>query len=96
MIPVRILLPAQLGLLLLELGDLGLIAFGKVFDHALSVHTAGQTTDDIAAVIQAADIAAAAYSGKGCHNDLSFIKKFTNNFLQKSEEPSVLFYRHVV
>ena len=70
---------------------------------ALRIQPAGQTADDIGAVIEAADTAAAADSVDGCHDNLSFIRysfSYRPNLFQKiqrkKEEPSVLFYRHVV
>ena len=45
---VRRLLPLELGVLLLQLGDLLLVALHHALDHGLGVQTAGQAGDDVA------------------------------------------------
>ena len=71
---VGLLLPFDLGVFLLELGDFLGVALDQLLDHAFGVHTAGQAADGVFAVVETAYIAAA-YAAERCHNDRSFSLK---------------------
>ena len=62
-VPVGLLLPAQLCALLVQTGNLVLIAGDRVFDHALRIHAAGKARNHISISI---DTSGTAYAAD-CH-----------------------------
>jgi len=51
---IAVMVLLQLGVLLLELGDLHLIARDRVFNHSLRIQTAGQAGDHVPVAVNAA------------------------------------------